>query len=206
MSVGLEAYKLARGKEKREQLEALLQRVGLSPDMLDRYPHEFSGGQRQRLGIARALSVEPKFIVADEPVSALDVSIQAQVLNLLRELQEELRFTMLFISHDLRTIYHMSDRIAVMYLGRLVEIATKQSLYENPLHPYTRALIAAAPSLEPGQTLNNQIMKGEVWDKPPPPDGCVFYHRCPLAVPDCEHIVPELDEKETGHRAACWRV
>jgi oligopeptide/dipeptide ABC transporter ATP-binding protein len=206
LSVGLEAYKLARGREKREQLEALLQRVGLSPDMLDRYPHEFSGGQRQRLGIARALSVEPKFIVADEPVSALDVSIQAQVLNLLRELQEELRFTMLFISHDLRTIYHMSDRIAVMYLGRLVEIATKQSLYGNPLHPYTRALIAAAPSLEPGQTLNNQIMKGEVWDKPPPPDGCVFYHRCPLAVPDCEHIVPELDEKETGHRAACWRV
>lgn len=206
LSVGLEVYGLAHGGEKRERLAVLLKRVGLSPDMLDRYPHEFSGGQRQRLGIARALSVEPKFIVADEPVSALDVSIQAQVLNLLRELQEELKFTMLFISHDLRTIYHMSDRIAVMYLGRLVESAPKQSLYERPQHPYTRALIAAAPSLEPGQTLSSQIMKGEVWDKPPPPDGCVFFHRCPLAVPDCEHIIPELEEKEAGHRAACWRV
>ena len=206
LSVGMEVYGLARGKEKRERLAALLGRVGLSPDMLDRYPHEFSGGQRQRLGIARALSVEPKFIVADEPVSALDVSIQAQVLNLLRELQEELKFTMLFISHDLRTIYHMSDRIAVMYLGRLVEIAPKHSLYQNPLHPYTRALIAAAPSLEPGQALNSQIMKGEVWDKPPPPHGCVFYHRCPLAVPDCERAVPELEEKDVEHKAACWRV
>ncbi len=206
LSVGLEVYRLATGKERRERLEALLQRVGLSPDMLDRYPHEFSGGQRQRLGIARALSVEPKFIVADEPVSALDVSIQAQVLNLLRELQEELKFTMLFISHDLRTIYHMSDRIAVMYLGRLVEIAPKQSLYENPQHPYTQALIAAAPSLEPGQTLNSQIMRGEVWDRPPPPQGCVFYHRCPLAIPDCEHIIPELEEKGPGHSAACWRI
>jgi len=206
LGVGLEVYGLASGTEKRERLAALLQRVGLSPDMLDRFPHEFSGGQRQRLVIARSLSVEPKFIVADEPVSALDVSIQAQVLNLVRDLQEDFNFTMLFISHDLRTIYHMSDRIAVMYLGRLVEFAQKQQLIENPLHPYTQALTAAAPSLIPGQTLNHQIIKGEAWDEPPPPDGCVFYHRCSLAIPECEHLVQELVEKEPGHTAACWRV
>lgn len=206
LGVGLEVYGLAGSKkEKRERLGDLLKRVGLSPDMLDRYPHQFSGGQRQRLVIARALAVEPKFIVADEPVSALDVSIQAQVLNLIRDLQQSLNLTMLFISHDLRTIYHMSDRIGVMYLGRLVELAPRQRLYQNPLHPYTQALITAAPSLEPGETLD-QVIKGEVWDKPPPPQGCVFYHRCPLAVPDCEHIVPELDDKEPGHSVACWRV
>jgi len=206
LGIGMEVYGLAAGAEKRERLAALLQRVGLSPDMLDRFPHEFSGGQRQRLVIARSLSVEPKFIVADEPVSALDVSIQAQVLNLVRDLQEDFNFTMLFISHDLRTIYHMSDHIAVMYLGRLVEFAHKQQLYENPLHPYTQALTAAAPSLVPGQTLNNKIIKGDVWDKPPPPGGCVFYHRCALAIPECEHLVQELVEKEPGHTVACWRV
>ena len=150
--------------------------------------------------------MEPKFIVADEPVAALDVSIQAQVLNLLRELQEDMKFTMVFIAHDLRAVYHMSDHIGVMYLGQLVEVASKQALDCNPLHPYTRALIAAAPSMEPGQALDQSVISGEVWDRPPPPRGCVFYHRCPQAVQDCQHNVPILMEKEPGHTVACWRV
>ncbi len=205
LSVGYQVYGLAHGQERRDRLAELLQKVGLSEDMLKRYPHQFSGGQRQRLVIARALTVEPRFIVADEPVSALDVSIQAQVLNLLRELQEDLGFTMLFIAHDLRAIYHMSDRVAVMYLGRLVELAPKADLYDSPLHPYTQALVAAAPSLEPGQSFH-PIIKGEVWDQPPPPAGCVFYHRCPLAAKDCHDTMPELMERRNGHYVACWRI
>ncbi len=206
LSVGYDVYKIARGKEKRERLVALLEQVGMGPEVLNRYPHQFSGGQRQRLVIARALTVGPRFIVADEPVSALDVSIQAQVLNLLRELQKKFNFTMLLIAHDLRVVYHMSDQIGVMYLGKLVELASKQDLYARPLHPYTQALIASAPSLEPGEPFQQSILKGEVWDKLPPPKGCVFYHRCPLAIPDCQHIVPPLEEKEPGHKVACWRI
>jgi peptide/nickel transport system ATP-binding protein len=206
LGVGYDVFGLARGRARREQLTALLARVGLGPEVLDRYPHQFSGGQRQRLVIARALTVEPRFIVADEPVSALDVSIQAQILNLLRTLQEDFGFTMLLISHDLRSIYHMSDNIGVMYLGRLVELAPKRRLYEQPLHPYTRALIASAPSLEPLTLSNAGPIRGDLLDQPPPPGGCVFYPRCPLAVDDCRVNVPMLEEKESGHAAACWRV
>jgi oligopeptide/dipeptide ABC transporter ATP-binding protein len=206
LSVGYDVYKIARGKEKRERLAALLEQVGMGPEALNRYPHQFSGGQRQRLVIARALTVDPRFIVADEPVSALDVSVQAQVLNLLRELQKKFKFTTLLIAHDLRVIYHMSDKIGVMYLGKLVELASKQDLYTRPLHPYTQALIASAPSLEPGEPFQKHILKGEVWDKLPPPQGCVFYHRCPLAVADCQHTIQALQEKQPGHTVACWRV
>ncbi len=206
LGVGYDVFGLASGRERHEQLAALLARVGLGPEVLARFPHQFSGGQRQRLVIARALTVQPRFIVADEPVSALDVSIQAQILNLLRRLQEDFRFTMLLISHDLRSIYHMSDRIGVMYLGRLVEVAPKRRLYEQPLHPYTRALIAAAPSLEPGAQVSSSPIKGELLDEPPPVGGCVFYPRCPLAVDQCRTFVPMLEEKEPGHAAACWRV
>jgi len=206
LSVGYEVYNLARGKERRERLVALLEQGGMGPEALGRCPHQFSGGQRQRLVIARALTVGPKFVVADEPVSALDVSIQAQVLNLLRELQRKFHLTLLLISHDLRVIYHMSDRIGVMYLGRLVEVGSRAQLYTRPLHPYTRALIASMPTLEPGEPLREPALAGEVWDRPPPSHGCVFYHRCPLAMADCQRIVPPLEEKEPGHPVACWRV
>jgi oligopeptide/dipeptide ABC transporter ATP-binding protein len=206
LGVGYDVFGIARGRERRERQAALLERVGLSADVLDRYPHQFSGGQRQRLVIARALTVDPRFIVADEPVSALDVSIQAQILNLLRSLQEDFRFTMLLISHDLRSIYHMSDQIGVMYLGKLVEVAPKRRLYEQPLHPYTRALMSAAPSLEPGDLSRTQAIRGELLDQPPPVGGCVFAPRCPLAVAECQTTIPTLDEKEPGHAVACWRV
>ena len=206
LSTGYDVYKIGSRKERREWLEELMERVGLDPRYLTRYPHQFSGGQRQRLVIARALTLNPSFVMADEPVSALDVSIQAQILNLLRRLQSELNFTMLLISHDLRLIYHMSDMIGVMYMGRMVERATRDSLYTNPLHPYTQALIASAPSLDPGQGMPTGLIKGEVWDLAPPENGCVFYHRCARAVPDCEHAPQELVDRENGHAVACWRV
>ena len=183
-----------------------MQRVGLDSRYLDRYPHEFSGGQRQRLVIARALTLNPRFIVADEPVSALDVSIQAQVLNLLRELQGEFRFTMLLISHDLRVIHYMSDHIGVMYMGRLVEMAPRDEFYANPMHPYAQALIASVPSLDSDQGIPAELIEGELWNAPPAAKGCVFYHRCRVAVPECKHLAQELTYKENGHAVACWRT
>lgn len=206
LSTGYEVYKLGSKRERREWLEALMERVGLDPRYLDRYPHQFSGGQRQRLVIARALTLNPKFIVADEPVSAVDKSIQAQILNLLRDLKRDMGFTMLLISHDLRLIYHMGDWVGVMYMGKLVESASSGELYASPLHPYTQALIASAPSIDPDQGIPEGLIEGEVWSMEPPEDGCIFYHRCRQAVPECEHRPQELVDRGDGHLVACWRT
>ncbi len=200
---------LVDGKaEYRERVAELLQNVGLNPYMADRFPHEFSGGQRQRIGVARALSVSPKFIVADEPVSALDVSIQAQIINLLEELQEQFGLTFLFIAHDLSVVRHISDRVGVMYLGHLVELADRNEIYVNPLHPYTQALLSAVPIPDP--VLDSQrervLLTGEVPSPLNPPSGCVFHPRCPVAIDDCNSTVPELREVEPGHWASCLRV
>lgn len=203
-----EVHNLVSGRRREEHMAALLQKVGLGADALKRYPHQFSGGQLQRIVIARALSVDPSFVVADEPTSALDVSIQAQVLNLLRQLQRDMKFTMLLISHDLRVIHHMSDRIGVMYLGRLVELADKETLYSRPLHPYTQALISSAPDLKPGQVAKRGRLEGEVWNKMPPRGGCVFCPRCPAATDECKANVPQLEPQTSrkNHWVACLHV
>ena len=199
-------HKLVNNKaEYRERVAELLQNVGLNPYMADRFPHEFSGGQRQRIGVARALSVEPKFIVADEPVSALDVSIQAQIINLLEDLQERYDLTYLFIAHDLSVVRHISDRVGVMYLGHIVEMADRNEIYVDPVHPYTKALLSAVPIPDPVADAKRErvVLTGEVPSPLNPPSGCVFHPRCPIATAECAQIVPELREVNKNHWAAC---
>lgn len=203
----LKIHGLAHGKGVQKKVEALLETVGLSPRMAQRFPHEFSGGQRQRIGIARALAVEPKFIVADEPISALDVSIQAQIMNLLADLQDEFGLTYLFIAHDLAAVKHVADRIAVMYLGKIVEIGTADEIYNNPKHPYTQALISAVPVPDPDYRGEGRIkLVGEIPSPLRPPSGCRFHPRCPYAEARCSEEVPALQEASPGHFAACHPV
>ena len=190
-------------KELEAEVKKLIQRVGLREEDYYKYPHEFSGGQRQRIGIARALALNPKLIIADEPVSALDVSIQSQVLNLLNELQDEFDLTYLFIAHDLSVVKHMSDRIGVMYLGNIVEVSGKDDIYEEPLHPYTQALISAIPNPDPLKRKERIILEGDVPSPQNPPTGCVFHTRCPVAMPKCKEIVPQLKEVRPNRQVAC---
>ena len=195
---------VASRSEERERIAGLLERVGLRPEHMRRYPHEFSGGQRQRIGIARALAVSPRFIVADEPVSALDVSIQAQIVNLLGDLQHELGLSFLFIAHDLHVVEHVSRRVAVMYLGRVVELATSEQIYATPRHPYTKALLSAAPVPDPKAHKKRLILEGDVPSPLDPPSGCAFHPRCPVAEKGlCDREVPALRMVEPGHEVAC---
>ncbi len=204
----IQIHKLAKAKgDEEEMIVALLRKVGLRPDVMDRYPHEFSGGQRQRIGIARALAVQPEFIVCDEPISALDVSIQAQIVNLLMDLQDELGVAFLFISHDLRVVRHVSHRVAVMYLGRIVEQGTTEQVYGAPLHPYTRALLGAVPTPDPEKKRLRIVLEGDAPSAIDPPEGCAFHPRCPRKLTGtCDREAPNLAEHTlgTGHKVACW--
>ncbi len=195
-------------KQYNERVEELFRLVGLDPSMTDRYPHEFSGGQRQRIGVARSLSCNPSLIICDEPISALDVSIQAQIINLLQELQEKLNLTYLFIAHDLSVVRHISNRVAVMYLGHIVEITGWKELYENPLHPYTKALLSAVPIPDPfiEEKRERIILTGDVPSPINPPPGCNFHPRCPVAIPQCKDAVPPLRKITEDHEVACIRV
>jgi len=200
---GLEIHKLAKGKAKRDRVIELLNQVGLREDHYNRYPHEFSGGQRQRIGIARALAVNPKFIVADEPVSSLDVSIQAQIINLLQELQEKMHLTYFFISHDLRVVEHISHRVAIMYLGKIVEIAKSETIYQDAKHPYTRALLSAVPMPDTSRKKERTILQGDVPSPVHPPSGCTFHPRCAYREAICDQIEPPLDFAGNGHGVSC---
>jgi len=196
-------HRIARGDEARRRIEELLDIVGLNREYLNRYPHEFSGGQRQRLGIARALAVNPKFIICDEPVSALDVSIQSQIINLLKDLQRDLGLTYLFIAHDLSVVEYISDRVAVMYLGKIVEIADSAELYARPAHPYTRALLSAIPNPEPGAKRERILLNGDLPGPLHIPSGCGFHPRCPVAREECRLREPQLKELDNGHLVSC---
>ena len=204
----LEVHNILKGKERRERVEELLEVVGLNPYFINRYPHEFSGGQRQRIGVARALAVQPDFIVCDEPISALDVSIQAQIINLLEELQSKFELTYLFIAHDLSVVRHISDRVAVMYLGKIVELTTRDELYNNPLHPYTKALLSAVPIPDPvvEEKRRRVILEGDVPSPANPPSGCHFRTRCSLAIERCAEEDPEWRDVGDDHWVACHRV
>jgi len=202
---GLTVHRIGAGAERREMVRAMLEKVGLSDAALDRYPHQFSGGQRQRISIARALMVNPRVLVADEPVSALDVSVQGQIVNLLTDLRKDLGLTLLFISHDLDIVRHISDRVVVMYLGRVVENGPAESLFTQPMHPYTRALLSASPRLDRAGRGERVVLTGEIPSPAAPPSGCVFRTRCPYALANCAVAVPTLREDGTGHAWACVR-
>jgi oligopeptide transport system ATP-binding protein len=205
ISEPLQEHTAASRSEQRDRVDELLGLVGLNPGCGNRFPHEFSGGQQQRIGIARALALNPEFVICDEPIAALDVSIQAQVVNLLEDLQEQLGLTYLFISHDLRMIRHIAQRVAVMYLGKIVEMGDHIRLYENPIHPYTQALLSAVPTPDPSLEAQRQriLLSGDVPNPADPPKGCVFNTRCPFAVETCFEVVPEWREMVPGHKAAC---